>query len=162
MPAGRLAFRGRCTHIADMAGRLLLLFIALPLAETCLLIEVGSRIGALPTILAVIATAVIGSQLMRRQGMETLREIQRRQQRGEIPAGPMLEGVALLIAGVLLITPGFISDTLGFLLLVPPLRTRLARALLSRVFVLGGAAAGFGAGAGRSSETIEGKFRRED
>ena len=108
-----------------------------------------------------IATAVIGSQLMRRQGMETLREIQRRQQRGEIPAGPMLEGVALLIAGVLLITPGFISDTLGFLLLVPPLRTRLARALLSRVFVMRGAA-GFDAGADRSSETIEGKFRRED
>lgn len=149
-----------------MAARLLLLFIALPLFETWLLIEVGSRIGAIPTIGLVIATAVIGSQLMRRQGLQTLREIQQRQARGELPAQPMLEGLALLIAGILLITPGFISDTLGFLLLVPPLRARMAKSLLSKVIVVGAGGRGFPPPQdphGRHPpRTIEGEYRRED
>lgn len=142
-----------------MAARLLLLFIALPLVETWLLIEIGNRIGALVTIALVIATAVVGSQLVRRQGLSTVREIQRRQLQGEIPAAPMLEGLALLIAGALLITPGFISDTLGFLLLVPPLRLELARRLLSGLFV----PAGFGPrGASGGGRIIEGEYRRKD
>lgn len=148
-----------------MAGRLLLLFIALPLIETWLLIEVGQEIGALATIVAVIATAVIGSQLVRYQGMQALGELRACQARGEVPALPLLEGAALLVAGAFLLTPGFITDTLGFLMLVPPLRRQAARRLLARMVVItpaGGPPPGSGRGHGSGRNVIEGDYRRDE
>lgn len=149
-----------------MAGKLLILFIVLPLVETWLLIKVGSVIGAGWTILAVISTAVIGSQLVRRQGLQTFANIQACQARGEMPAVPMLEGAALLLAGALLVTPGFISDTLGFLLLVPPLRQYAARGILARAITItpagtpGNDPRQPGSGANKDN-VIEGEYRRE-
>lgn len=146
-----------------MAGKLLLLFIALPLVETWLLIKVGSVIGALWTILAVIATAVIGSQLVRRQGLQTLAQVQQSQARGEMPAVPILEGAALLLAGALLVTPGFISDTVGFLLLIPPLRQLAARRILARAIVV--TPAGHPPPRPQQSNSqniIEGEYRRDE
>lgn len=119
-----------------MAARLLLLFIVLPIIELWLLIKVGSVIGVIPTIALVILTAVIGSQLVRHQGLGVMQRIREAQGRGEAPALPMLDGAALLLAGFMLLTPGFISDTFGFVLLVPKLRQRIARALLARVIVM--------------------------
>lgn len=101
---------------------LLIALVALPLAEIYLLIEVGSVIGAGWTILAIIATAVIGGVLIRRQGMGVYREAQAAMSRDELPLKQIFDGFFLLIAGVLLFTPGFVTDTVGFLLLVPPIR----------------------------------------
>lgn len=145
-----------------MTGRLLILFIVLPLVETWLLIEVGRVIGALATIGAVIATAVIGSQLVRYQGLQVLRDIRAGQLRGEPPALPLLEGAALLVAGAFLLTPGFITDTLGFLMLVPPLRRQAAQRLLARMIVIGPEGPYPGSGRPHDPNVIKGDYRRED
>jgi UPF0716 protein FxsA len=100
----------------------LLLFLAVPLVEIFLLIQVGSVIGAGWTVLLVVVTAVIGVNLLRMQGISTLRRVQEEAMRGELPAVSMLEGLVLLFAGALLLTPGFFTDALGFLLLIPGLR----------------------------------------
>ncbi|MDA3921418.1 MAG: FxsA family protein [Salinisphaera sp.] len=147
-----------------MAARLLLLFIVAPVIELWLLIKVGGLIGVIPTIALVLLTAVIGSQLVRRQGLEVMQRIRAAQAHGEAPALPVLNGAALLLAGLFLITPGFLSDTLGFLLLVPKLRERIARALLSRVVIMtpgGMAGAGRRSPFGRDDSTIEGEYRRK-
>ncbi|HET7315675.1 FxsA family protein [Salinisphaera sp.] len=141
-----------------MAARLLLLFIIAPIVELFLLVKIGGIIGVIPTIALVLLTAFIGSQLVRRQGLGVMNRIRSAQARGEAPALPMLDGAALLLAGLLLITPGFISDTLGFLLLIPKLRERLARMLLSRVVILTPGRGPFGGG---DEDTIEGEYRRK-
>lgn len=104
---------------------LLVLFIVAPLAELYVLIEVGGQIGALPTILLSILTAVIGTFLVRQQGFAVLRRIQELMQRDEIPALEMLDGALILVAGLVLLLPGFITDAIGFALLVPGLRRLL-------------------------------------
>ncbi len=102
-------------------------FILMPLIELYVLIEVGSGIGGLPTILLCLATAAIGGLLIRWQGLRTLIDAQRRLRRGELPADHGLHGLLLALAGLLLFTPGFITDTVGFLLLVPGFRRWLIR-----------------------------------
>ena len=99
---------------------LVLLFISAPLIEIWLMINIGSVIGAGWTILAIIATAMIGASLVRLQGLGVYARMHQSTQRGEIPAMEMIEGLTLFISGVLLLTPGFITDALGFLLLIPP------------------------------------------
>ena len=94
----------------------------MPIAEIYLFIEVGSVIGAVPTIVLVVLTAVIGGTVIRTQGMTTYAKVQRAIGAGEIPAVPLLEGVCILVAGAFLLTPGFVTDTIGFLFLVPALR----------------------------------------
>lgn len=111
---------------------LLLLFIAIPILEIAVLIQAGSLIGVLPTVSLVVLTAVVGVALLRVQGLQTLREVQAGLARGELPGVALLEGVMLLFAGALLLTPGFVTDTFGFLLLTPPLRRAIARAILAR------------------------------
>ena len=106
---------------------LLLLFLVVPLVEIYLLIEVGGIIGVLPTIGLVVMTAVLGAFLMRAQGFATLAKVQDELQRGEVPAVPLFEGALILIAGALLLTPGFFTDAFGFLCLVPPLRVRVVQ-----------------------------------
>jgi len=110
----------------------LALFILTPLIEIYLFIKVGAQIGALTTVLLCVVTAVIGMALLRHQGLSTLNKVQSQMQRGELPAIGMIEGVMLFFAGALLLTPGFFTDTIGFILLIPPLRKALALWLLER------------------------------
>ena len=110
---------------------MILLFISVPLIEMWLLIEVGGLIGAPLTILAVVATAMIGLALLRRQGASTLLRAHRRLDQGELPAVELIEGFALAIGGALLLTPGFMTDVLGFSCLIPWSRRRWAELVLS-------------------------------
>ncbi len=110
----------------------LAIFILVPILELYLLIQVGSHIGALNTILLVLLTAAIGVALLRKQGLSTLQKVQSQMQHGELPAVSMLEGMLLFFAGALLLTPGFFTDSIGFLLMIPPLRKMLALWLLKR------------------------------
>ncbi|MEJ2392508.1 MAG: FxsA family protein [Gammaproteobacteria bacterium] len=107
-------------------------FILVPIIEIYLFIKVGSQIGALNTVLLVLITAVIGAALLRKQGLSTMQQVQRELQRGELPATSMLQAMLLFIAGALLLTPGFFTDTLGLLLMIPPLRKLVALWLLER------------------------------
>ena len=100
-----------------------------------LLIEVAGYINTLPTIGLVMLTAVIGVALLKRQGVQTLTRGVGRLNRGEVPATEIAEGILLGIAGALLITPGFVTDAVGFLLLFPPTRQMIAAALVKRVEV---------------------------
>ena len=113
-------------------GTLLLLFLVVPLAEIYLLIQAGGAIGALNTVALVVLTAVVGAWLLRLQGLATLRRVQQSLEHGELPETALIEGVLLLLAGALLLTPGFLTDIFGFLLLVPASRVAMARAVLAR------------------------------
>ena len=104
----------------------LILFITIPLVEIAILINIGKIIGAGYTIALVIGTAFLGVSLLRIQGISTLAKVQANITRGQLPATELIEGLILLISGVLLLTPGFFTDMLGFLMLVPILRQRLA------------------------------------
>jgi UPF0716 protein FxsA len=101
---------------------LLSLFILVPVAEIGLLISIGSSIGSAKTILIVVFTAILGAYLVRQQGLSTAFKLREKMQDGQVPAMQMAEGVALLFAGAVLLTPGFITDGIGFALLVPPIR----------------------------------------
>ncbi len=115
----------------------LLIFFLTPIAEMYLLIEVAGYIDAWPTIGLVMLTAVVGVALLKRQGLSTLTRGMGRLERGEVPATEMAEGILLAVAGALLVTPGFITDTVGFVLLFPPSRRALAAQMLSRINVQG-------------------------
>lgn len=142
---------------------LFVLFIVVPILEMFVLIKVGSLIGALSTIALVLLTAMVGISLIRWQGFETLRRAQQKMQSGTLPATEMMEGLCLAFGGALLLTPGFITDALGFSLLIPGLRLPIIRFFQSRLSVY---AAASGANASRhtdqSHNTIDGDFRRED
>ena len=148
---------------------LFVLFLAVPLIEVYVLIEVGGVIGAWPTILLVILTAILGAFMLRVQGFYTLQRVREQMAQGQLPAVAMLEGVVLLMAGALLLTPGFFTDAVGFLCLVPPLRQAMIQAAIRRVTV---SAWQSGSGAAyehhpseqknRGSRTLEGEYRRED
>ena len=104
----------------------LILFITIPLVEIAILINIGKIIGAGYTIALVIGTAFLGVSLLRIQGISTLAKVQANIKKGQLPATELIEGLILLISGALLLTPGFFTDMLGFLMLVPILRQRLA------------------------------------
>ncbi len=146
---------------------LLLVFILVPIVEIYFLIKVGDVIGALPTVLLVVFTAFLGVFLLRWQGLSTLYRVQTSLERGELPASAMVEGLLLLIAGALLLTPGFVTDAIGFALLVPTLRQQLARFLIYKGLL---SASGMTMQPGgpvhearpQSRKTIEGEFKRFD
>lgn len=144
-------------------GRILFLaFLLIPLLEIYLLIRVGSVIGAWPTILAVVGTAVLGAFLVRTQGIATLQRAQASLDAGQAPAFEVFEGALLLLAGALLLTPGFFTDAVGFLFLTPPLRRRLFAAMASRITVRQGGGGG-PQGRGRGDpRVIEGEYTRDD
>ena len=157
-----------------------LLFIVIPLVELYVIIAVGEEIGAFWTVILVLLTAVIGVNLLRMQGMNTLMRAQRNMAQGAIPAMEMMEGIALAVAGVLLITPGFITDSIGFLCLIPASRQAIIHYIMTRSTVQ----TGFGAqstqwqskphqqkkpGSGspdterpKVGRTIDGEYHRED
>jgi UPF0716 protein FxsA len=105
-----------------MALILLILFIGVPILEIALFIEIGGWIGLWPTILIVIATAFAGTTLLRAQGLATLARAQESLARNEAPVVEAFDGMCLLLAGILLLTPGFATDTAGLLLFVPAVR----------------------------------------
>ena len=112
---------------------LLLLFIGVPLVEIAVFIQVGDVIGLWPTLAIVVLTAIAGSLLLRLQGASVLMRAQQALSRGEMPLAEVFDGACLLVAGALLLTPGFVTDTLGALLFVPAVRTALRR-FLARFF----------------------------
>ncbi len=104
-----------------------LLFFILPFIEIWLLIKVGGAIGALPTFLLVILASIAGGYLLRQQGMSALRRFQQSLAQGQLPANEMLEGVMIVLGALLLMLPGFFTDLIGALFLIPPLRRALIR-----------------------------------
>ena len=115
-----------------MLRSLFILFLLVPLIEIYFLIQVGEKVGAGWTIFLVLATAFIGAGLLRMQGLSTMQRAQVSITQGQLPALAMLEGVALLISGGLLLTPGFFTDLAGFLLLIPLLRQALITRLIEK------------------------------
>ena len=101
---------------------LIALFVFMPVVELALLLKVGSALGVAKTLVLVVGTGVIGAFLARAQGVMILTAIHRELNEGRMPAPRLLDGVMVLVAGTLLITPGLITDTAGFLLLVPSVR----------------------------------------
>jgi len=137
----------------------LLLFVFAPLIELYFLIQVGSVIGALPTILLSILTAVIGGYLVRMQGLKVLMRVRSMLDRGETPALELLDGAVLLLCGFALMLPGFITDVVGFVLLIPPVRQALIRRYVNLIPVQGDVVVREERLIRRS---IEGDWRRDD
>ena len=115
-----------------MLARLLVLFIALPLAEIVLLIEIGSRIGTLATLAILVLTAVMGASLAHREGLKVLWRIRDKMAQGIMPDEELIDGALILAAGIVLLTPGLLTDAAGLLLLVPASRLALKRRLRAR------------------------------
>lgn len=114
-----------------MAPILFLIFIIMPLAEIAVLVKVGGLIGLWPTLAIVILTAVAGTWLLRLQGFQTWQRAQAALQRGEAPVAEVLDGMFLFAAALLMVTPGLITDTMGFLFLIPPVRHAVAKGLVN-------------------------------
>lgn len=114
-------------------NKVLLLFIAVPLIEMVVLIKVGEQIGALSTIALVILTAAIGIHLLKKQGIAMLNRANWKINQGQIPAKEMAEGIVLAIGGALLLTPGFVTDAIGFACLLPVSRHFLLSAVLKNI-----------------------------
>ncbi len=141
---------------------LFLLLLVIPVAEIAVFIQVGSRIGVGMTLLLVFANAVIGIWLVRAQGFAAATRVQAMIAQGESPALGMLEGLALLAAGVLLVIPGFVTDLAAFVLLIPPLRRGIIRLYLRR-FRLEGTVTHHHPGTDKPGHApLEGESRRED
>lgn len=118
-------------------GRLLfLLFLVVPLIEIACFVLIGNAIGLWPTLAGVLVTAIIGSLVLRFQGMSIINEIRTTVGRGELPARAIADAMMIGLAGILLLTPGYFTDLLGILLLIPPLRSALYAYLRSRVKVV--------------------------
>ena len=118
---------------------LFLVFIVVPIAELYVILQVGEAIGAVPTIAILIADSIIGSMLLRSQGRAVWRRFQATMQAGRMPHREVMDGVLVIFGGAFLITPGFITDIIGLLLLLPPtralIRSRVVRRLGRRVAV---------------------------
>lgn len=126
-----------------------LALIAVPLIEIALFVVVGGRIGLLATIAIVVVTALSGAALLRLQGLGVIAQARSAAEEGQMPIQPVIDGLFLFAAGLLLLTPGFLTDAIGFLLFVPPLRRALAAWIWRRLLDSGGFVV-FSAGSGRT------------
>ena len=138
---------------------LFLLFVIIPIVEITVLIKVGQIIGLWPTIGLVLLSAFVGVNMLRAQGLSTLARAQQRMQHNEIPGQEMLEGIVLAVGGALLITPGLVTDIMGFSCLIPQVRKALIGAIMKRTTVVTSSSTQNG---GFSSYTMEGEFYRRD
>ncbi|MDN2663833.1 FxsA family protein [Psychromonas sp. 14N.309.X.WAT.B.A12] len=151
-----------------MFARLFLIFTGVSLLEIFVLVKVGGFIGAWPTISLVILTALIGSALVRSQGLQLIQKVQQRMAEGEMPGQQLIEGMMLIVTGILLVTPGFVTDITGLLLLQPTIRGNIAKLILANVkFAPQGTMGGFSSqGFTRQSASddtiIEGEFERRE
>ena len=149
----------------------------MPIVEMAVLIKVGALIGVGPTILGVLLTAVIGAGLLKRQGLSTLMRANQKMNAGEMPAKEVAEGFMLAVGGALLLTPGFVTDTIGFALLMPGVRGLMIGQLIKKMVVTGSQqfSQTYGSGHGAYTQTrtsyktyqdqdgviIEGEFQEE-
>ena len=140
---------------------LFLLVLLVPFAEIYLLLQVGGIIGALPTIILVVATALLGAWLLKQQGLATFARFQASIAQGEIPAYEMIEGPIILLGGALLLTPGFITDLLGLACLIPQIRRKIAQYILEN-HLIQTINSQFQAGKTAEKNVLEGEFRKED
>jgi len=133
---------------------LVLLFIVVPIAELAVIIQVGQQIGVLWTVAILIADSLLGAALMRSQGRAAWRRFNEATAAGRVPAREVLDGALVIFGGALLLTPGFLSDILGLLLLLPPTRAIVRTVLLRRFAgrIVAGAASGASARMGRLFE----------
>jgi UPF0716 protein FxsA len=138
---------------APVFVRLLLLFTVVPLVELLLLIKIGGLIGVVPTIGIVLATGILGAWLTKLEGLKTLRGIREDLASGRMPADRLVDGLLILVAGAVLLTPGLLTDACGFFLLVPASR-RMVRLALVKAFH-----AKIG---GPQPRVIDGEWRNED
>lgn len=116
-----------------MLARLLLLFLITPVVELALLIKVGEIVGFWPTIGLILVTGITGSYLARREGLSVWRRLKARLEAGGLPGRELIDGVIILIAGAFLITPGVLTDLVGFLGLLPPTRALIRRYAMKRL-----------------------------
>jgi len=145
------------------------LFIAVLLIEIYLFTVVGAAVGGLSTVVLVILTAMIGVSLLRAQGLQTMARLQQQMAQGQLPADTLFEGAALLFGGALLLTPGFMTDSIGFLCLIPVTRKSLIQVLLRYCMRNGSFQVNSGAGyaakdeqSRRDNDVLEGEFRVKD
>ena len=136
-----------------------LVVLIIPFAEIYLLLQGGSVIGAFSTIFLVVFTAALGAWLLRQQGFSTFRRFQESLAQGVIPAYEMIEGPIILLGGALLLTPGFITDIVGFACLVPSLRKKIAQYVLENHLIQ--ASSVFQEKAAKAN-VLEGEFRKEE
>jgi UPF0716 protein FxsA len=139
------------------------LLLLIPLIEIYFLIQIGRVIGPGWTIFVVIATAIIGAALIRQQGLTTLKRAQVALSQGQVPALEMLEGLVLLISGVFLLTPGLVTDSIGFIFLITPLRQTLIKKIVSNgQFAFRGSVNGQNAYRRTEDDVIEGEVVDND
>jgi len=138
---------------------LFLIVLIVPFVEIYLLLQVGSLIGAFPTVFLVVLTAILGAALLRQQGFTAFQRFQRSLAQGEIPAYEMIEGPIILLGGVLLLTPGFITDLLGLACLIPSLRRKIAQYVLENHLLQ--AVSDFPQ-AKKEGNILEGEFHRDE
>jgi UPF0716 protein FxsA len=121
-----------------MFGLLALLFIVAPIVELYVIVQVGQSIGVLETVVLLIGISVLGAWLAKLAGLGVLRRLQATVRAGKVPSGEVVDGGLVLLASALMIAPGFISDALAILLLLPPTRAVARRAVLKRIRERGG------------------------
>jgi UPF0716 protein FxsA len=114
-------------------GALVLLFILVPIAELYVIIQVGHVLGVLNTLVLLIAVSLFGAWLMKREGLGTLRRAQRQIDAGVVPGDEIVDGALIILGGALMLTPGFLTDIVGILLLLPPVRAGLRAYVRGRV-----------------------------
>ena len=137
-----------------------LVVLIIPFAEIYLLLQVGAVIGAFPTIFLVVFTAVLGAWLLKQQGFATFHRFQTSLAQGEIPAYEMIEGPIILAGGLLLLTPGFITDLLGFACLIPQLRKKIAQYIIENHLIQ--ANGPFQQSKNAENNVLEGEYTKED
>jgi UPF0716 protein FxsA len=137
-------------------GRLLFaVFMIIPLIEIAFFVVIGNAIGLWPTLAGVLVTAVAGSLVLRYQGLALLNEIRGTVARGALPARALADAMMVGVAGILLLTPGYFTDLLGILLLIPPVRTAIYAFLKTRIQVIAPVPPGYGNQGPRPDDTID-------
>ena len=136
-----------------MFGLLLLAFLVVPIIELYLFVEVSNQIGFGAALLWIVGVSIVGAWLVKREGMSAFRRANEKVAVGEVPTDELITGILILFAGALMLTPGFLTDGVGMLLLFPPSRALVRRRLRGRFATgpivigrFGGPAGGFGAG----------------
>ncbi len=139
---------------------ILIIILIIPFLEIYLLLEVGGLIGAIPTIFLVASTAIIGTWLLKEQGFSTFQKLQENLRLGILPAYEMIEGPIILAGGLLLLTPGFITDILGIACLIPSLRKRIAQYIIENSLIQ--QRGSFTEESSTRTNVLEGEFEKED
>ena len=116
-----------------MLGLLVVIFIVVPIVELAVIIQVGQALGVLPTIALLLGVSIAGAWLVKREGIGVWRRFHHQVRAGAVPGREIADGVMILFAGALLLTPGFVTDCLGLLLLMPPVRAAIRGAVMARL-----------------------------